>query len=82
MLLQYDESELIRPFLKAKNSYGFIYFLAGHRLAQPDTQAPKIRAENEGQTSMHISKEPPGHFLPPDPPALLLEGFWDLTKAC
>lgn len=47
-----------------------LYFLAGHRLAHPATQAPKIRAENEGQTSMHISKSPPGHR--PEPPAELL----------
>ena len=38
------------------------YFLEGHLLAHPETQAPKMRAENEGQTSIHISKSPPGHL--------------------
>ena len=76
--------DLWRP----KKLIGSFYFLEGHRLAQPPTQAPKMRAENEGHTSIHISKEPPGHVLPPL--ALLLapplEVFWalgwDLTKAC
>ena len=62
---------------------GSFYFLEGQRLAQPPTQAPKILAENEGQTSIHISKEPPGHVLPPPAPLALLlapplEVFWAL----
>ena len=37
-----------------------LYFLPGHLLAQPATQAPKILAEKEGHTSMQTSRDPPG----------------------
>ncbi len=58
-----------------------IYFFAGHLLAQPPTQAPKILAENEGQTSMQESKEPPGQlFFLPLLPLLPLLGILKLTS--
>ena len=48
------------------------YFLLGHLLAHPPTQAPKILAEKEGQTSMQFSRESPGHLLEEDALLFLL----------
>lgn len=52
--------------------FEILYFFAGHRLAHPDTHAPNMRAENEGQTSMHISNAPPGQL--PEAPEELPDG--------
>jgi hypothetical protein len=49
------------------------YFLSGHRLAQPATQAPYTRVEKPGQTSMQACRTSPGQPLlfPELPPAEL-----------